>query len=421
MSKIAFIFPGQGSQYVGMGKSIFENFQIAREVFEEANDSLGFDLKKLCFEGNLDELSKTENTQPAILTTSFSAFKVFMQEVGINPSLCAGHSLGEITALSCSGAIKFSDAVKIVRQRGKFMQEAAAMGMGVMAAISGMDVTLIREECEKASTADDIAVISNYNSPDQTVISGNKNAVNKACENLSSLGAKVIPLNVSAPFHSPIMTSAATKLEEELKKYSFSEMKYAVVSNVDAKPYQNLNEIVDRLKAQMIMPVQWQESIKYLVAQGIETAIEIGPKNVLTKLMAKNAGSIKAYSCEKENEIIDLKNSFVADTSNHRNADFGATVVTKCLAVAVCTKNSNWDNKEYEEGVVLPYKKIQQMQEIIENEERQPTIEEMTAALEMLKSVFAVKKVSMEERVRRFEQIFEQTGTRNLFSDYKVS
>lgn len=420
MSKIAFVFPGQGSQYVGMGKSIFDNFKTAREVFEEANDSLGFDLKRLCFEESLEELSKTENTQPAILTTSFAAFKVFMQEVGIHPDLCAGHSLGEITALACSGAIEFSDAVKIVRQRGKFMQEASAMGMGVMEAISGVDVTVIQKECEKASTADNIAVVSNYNAPDQTVISGNKNAVHNVCESLKNMGAIAVPLKVSAPFHSPIMKSAALKLEGELKNYNFLDMKYTVISNVDAKPYQNIGEIVDRLKNQMVMPVQWQETIRYFVAQGIDTAIEIGPKNVLKKLMTKNAESIKVYACEKDNEILELKNNFVMDTQANKGARFDTTVVTKCLAVAVCTKNNNWDKKEYEEGVVIPYKKIKKMQEALEQEGRQPSMEEMTLALEMLQSVFKVKKVPMEEKVRRFEQIFEQTGTRNLFASFKV-
>ncbi len=177
MSKIAFMYPGQGSQYVGMGKSLWENFSLVKEIYEEAENILGFGLKQLCFEGSMEELSQTENTQPAIFVASYAAYRVLTAETGIRPLLSAGHSLGEITALTCAEAIRFPDAVRIIRERGRLMQEAAAAESGIMVAISGVDKTTIKEECEKASRPGDIVAISNYNSPMQVVISGNRDAV----------------------------------------------------------------------------------------------------------------------------------------------------------------------------------------------------------------------------------------------------
>lgn len=418
MSKTVFLFPSQGSQYVGMGKSIYENFSAARRVFEEANDCLGIDLKELCFSGDLEELTKTENTQPAILTVSFAAYQVFMQEVGIQPDFCAGHSLGEITALTCSGAIRFHDAVKIVRQRGKFMQAASALGMGTMAAVTGVDKAVIVEECQKASEPGDLVVVSNYNSPEQIVISGHKNAVNRAANKLQEYGANVIFIKVSAPFHSPIMEQAALQLEEELKKYEYHSLKYPVISNVDAKAYADPGEIVSKLKAQMVMPVLWADTIKYLESQGVTQAFEIGPKNVLTNLMSKNTSRIQTYPFEKRDDIQTVQSKLGRDEANSVPPKSDITVVTKCLAVAVCLKNRNWDNDEYQRGVVEPYRKVQQMQEKIESERRQPTVEEMKAALAMLLSVFETKKTPEKERVERINQILEQTGTQELFRDF---
>lgn len=422
MNKIAFLFPGQGAQYIGMGKSLCNYFSLADEIFNEADNILGFGLKKLCFEGNLEELTSTENTQPAVLVASYAAYKVFMEELGIQPFGCAGHSLGEITALTCAGSIQFSDAVRIVRERGRLMQEVSTAGTGSMVAVSGIDKITIEQECEKESRQGDIAVISNYNSPIQVVISGNCNAVERVCKNLSEFGGKTTLLKVSAPFHSPIMEPAAEKFEKVLKKYNYREPEYTVVSNVDARAYAGKNEIITRLKEQMVRPVRWQESMKYFKQQGVDSVIEIGPKNILKKLMEQNVHSIKTFSFERKEDLNNLKDNFSGCIkAKGKIGSKKPTVVSMCLAIAVCTKNNNWDNTKYEQGVVLPYYKIQKMQEKIENENRQPEFIEMEDALKMLKNVFDTKRVKKQEQIMRFNQIYEQTGTKNLFKGFGLS
>jgi len=425
MNKIALLFPGQGSQYVGMGKELCKKYTVANEVFEEANEVLGFDLKKLCFEGDLQELTKTENTQPAILTTSVAMFKVYMQEFGFEPRYLAGHSLGEYSALTCSGVISFSDAIKIVRNRGKFMQESAALGTGAMAAVSGIDKEIIEKECEEISSENNIVVISNYNSPDQIVISGHCDAVSKLSERFKDIGANVVPLNVSAPFHSPLMKAAAEKLREELLKYNYGSFKWPVVSNVEAIPYQGNEKIVENLTIHMTKAVKWQQSIEYMKSNGIDMFIELGPKTVLKGLMRKNAPGVAAFSYDKEEDIEKLRDLLLSKKSvsevesSSKKKEFKHTVLTKCLAIAVCTRNRNWNNEEYQKGVVEPYRKIQQMQLELENQGKEPSYEQMLEALEMLKSVFITKKVPYEEQVERFNEVFDETNTRGLFPDFK--
>jgi [acyl-carrier-protein] S-malonyltransferase len=413
---MAFMFPGQGAHYIGMGKSLCERFRLANEIFDEADSMLGFGLKQLCFEGNLNELTKTKNTQPAVFVTGYAAFKVFMAEVGIPARCYVGHSLGEITALTCANAIRFCDAVKIVRERGKLMQEAARDENGIMAAISGVDRRTISEECEKISCAENIVVISNYNSPMQIVLSGHRKAVELVCAKLKELGGRATFLNVGAVFHSPLMQKAAASFGEVLKEYHYQNPEYMVLSNVKAKPYASADEIIPLLTEQIVKPVKWQESMKFLKQLGIAAAIELGPKNILTKLMAQNTDSIRAFSCETDKDIKDLSNKFGA--VKEKNADKNgadATVVTRCLAIAVCTRNYNWDTQAYEQGVVQPYHKIQKIQEQLEQEQREPSVNEMREALEMLQGVFEVKGTPKEEQLERWEQIYKQTGSKLLF------
>lgn len=419
-TNVALLFPGQGSQYVGMGGTLYQNFSAAKEIFQEAEEVLGFNLSRLCFEGDPVELARTENTQPAILTTGVAAYLVFRQEFGIVPSYGAGHSLGEITALTCAGAIKFSDAVAIVRQRGKFMQEAVVLGSGGMAAVSGVEKSLVEEECVKASADGEMVSVSNYNAPRQTVISGYISAVQRVSERLEASGARIIPLSVSAPFHSPLMQPAQNKMVEELQKYQFNDLDWPVISNVTALPYPGKDMIVPYLTDQIINPVRWVESMEFLKRQRIDLAIEMGPKTVLTGLMKQNIPEVAVYSYDNEAERKMLR-SILNDAVPARKADeYPHTVVTKCIQIAVCTKNHNWDNTAYQKGVIEPYRKIQRMQENLEKTGQQPTVEQMREALEMLKSVFKTKMTPLREQEERFREVFDSTDTKELFLDFDL-
>jgi len=418
MKKIVFLFPGQGSQFVGMGKHLCENFASARMAFEEAGDALGFDLKKLCFEGDSDELTKTENAQPAILTSSIAALRVYMEEIGLEPMACMGHSLGEFSALVCAGGMEFKDALKIVRVRGQLMQEAVPIGVGAMAAITKIESSIIEEECKKLSIDGKVVVISNYNSPGQYVISGHTGVVTDAVEKLKEMGARAVPLKVSAPFHCPLMKPAADKLKEELEKYNYNPLKYPVISNVTALPYEGHEKIVENLFIQMVKAVRWQESMEYLKKLGIDIAVELGPQVVLKNLTKKNAPDIKVFSYDKEEDVKALKDELKVDASSQKNTPM---VISRCLAIAVCTQNHNWNDDEYQKGVVQPYRKIQKLQEELDKTTRKPTVEEMREALEMLRSVFETKKTPIEEQVERYNQIFAETGTKELFPDFRMS
>ena len=361
----------------------------------------------------------TQNAQPAILTVSVASYKAYLEQIGLAPICAGGHSLGEYSALVCSGAIKFSDGLRIVRQRGIFMQEAAAQGTGAMAAIGGLEKEIIEAECLKISAEGQIVVVSNYNSPNQTVISGHKAAVERAGQQFASMGGMVTPLKVSAPFHSPLMQPAADRLREELAKYSYSEFQFPVISNVTALPYEGPHKIIENLTAQIVAPVQWVASMEFVKKSGVEIAVEIGPQTVLRNLMKRNAPDIKTFSYDKSEDIEALTKA-VKGESNSDKAVARPSLVTRCMAVAVCTRNRNWDNDEYQKGVVEPYKRIQLMQEEIEKSGNPPTVEQMKEALEMLRGMFITKKTPVEEQIERFNQIFDETGTRHLFPDFKM-
>ncbi len=421
MIKTAILFPGQGSQCVGMGSTLYQRSSIARQTFEEANDVLGFDIKGLCFEGNIEELTETQNAQPAILTVSIAAFRTYMQEIGLEPAYLAGHSLGEISALVASDAISFSDGLKIIRKRGYLMKEAGVKAPGTMAAVSGVSQEALQEICRKASQDGKIVVLSNINSKDQIVISGHKETVEKTCDLLVSEGGTATFLKVSAAFHSPLMNQASSDFSEELVKYNYNPMKRTVISNVTALPYESEREIISKLKLQIISPVMWKQSMEYLRDKGVEVAVEMQPKTILKNLMRKNAPEIKTYSFDRNDDVQSLKEFILLKNKEKNNKTSNkSTVVERCLSIAVCTRNQNWDDEEYTAGVIVPYKQIQSMKEKIESENREPTYDEMMSALNMLKSVFKTKKVPSIEQTERFEQIFKETGTAELFFDFSI-
>ena len=298
MSKTAFLFPGQGSQSVGMGKDLADNFSVAREVFEEADQALGFSISKLCFEGPEDELRKTVNTQPAILTVSVAALRV-LQQAEISFDITAGHSLGEYSALVGAGVLDFADAVRLVNKRGQFMQEAVPLGEGAMAAVMGMEREKVVEICAEVEKEAGAVQAVNFNCPGQIVIAGKTVAVEKAAAALKAAGAKrAIMLPVSAPFHSTLLQPAAEKLALELEKVSFHEPKLPVVANVTGKISTNSNEIKQLLVTQAANPVLWEDCVATVAAYGATVSVEVGPGKVLTGFTKKIAPEIATLNVE---------------------------------------------------------------------------------------------------------------------------
>jgi [acyl-carrier-protein] S-malonyltransferase len=297
MKPIAFIFPGQGSQYVGMGKELYENFSVAKKIFEEADDTLHLSISGLCFNGPEEALKLTENTQPALLTTSIATLKVLQAEKGLIPQFTAGHSLGEYSALVGSGAFTFAEAVKIVRLRGKFMQEAVPVGEGAMAAVLGMEREQVEKLCEEISYGE-VLTPANFNCPGQIVIAGHAKAVERAIERVKKDGKKAVPLPVSAPFHSPLMKPAGERLEKALEEISVSNLRIPVVTNVEAEVNTSKDRVKGLLVAQVSSPVRWEESMRKMIGKGIEQVLEIGPGKVLSGLMKRIDNRIETGNLE---------------------------------------------------------------------------------------------------------------------------
>ena len=295
MVKIAFIFPGQGSQFVGMGKDFYDHVPVAKELFDEAVDVLGYDLANICFNGPEDTLKLTENTQPALLIHSIMALKT-LRENGINSVIAAGHSLGEFSALVAAGALKFRDAVRLVRLRGQFMQEAVPVGIGSMAAIIGMPAESIQELCDKVSSEVNLVQPANLNSPVQTVIAGHKQAVETVSDQALSAGAKkAVILPVSAPFHSALMKPAEIKLQKELEDTEFYDLSFPIINNIEAKPITKGSDARESLVKQVCSPVRWCETMQNIVDYEIETVVEVGAGKVLSGLMKRFDKKIKCY------------------------------------------------------------------------------------------------------------------------------
>ena len=299
---IAFVFPGQGAQKVGMGKALAERFSICRDAFEEADAALGESMSGLCFEGPAEKLLLTENTQPAILAMSVAVWRL-AESRGVRASFAAGHSLGEYSAHVAAGTLSFADALRTVRRRGQYMQEAVPLGEGAMAAIVGLDEDGVMRACADtmAERAGRVVTPANLNAPRQIVIAGHADAVTRAGERARELGAKrAIPLAVSAPFHCALMKPAEDRLAPELRALAASDPRMPVVANVDAEPKRDVGASIDALIRQVSSPVRWEQVVKRLIAEGATTFVELGPGSVLAGLIRKIDRGVQVMSVEDE-------------------------------------------------------------------------------------------------------------------------
>ena len=300
--KIAFVFTGQGAQYAGMGREISDKFPSARAAFDEADRALDFPISRMCFEGPEEDLKLTENTQPAILTTSSALFRV-LEERGVRPDFVAGHSLGEYSALVAAGALKVGEAAALVRRRGRYMQEAVPVGVGAMAALLGLDLAAVQSVCERAAEGQ-IVSPANLNSPGQIAIAGNRDAVERAMTLAKEAGAKrAIPLQVSAPFHCALMMPAEERLAVDLDACAFADLRFPLITNVDAQPIRTGSEARSALKRQVSRPVRWEETIRRLLDESVRAFVEVGPGKVLLGLIRSIDKSVTMLNAEDEKSV----------------------------------------------------------------------------------------------------------------------
>jgi len=419
MPKTAVVFPGQGSQYQGMGKFLYNRSQVARETFQEAGDILHLDMAKLCFEGSLQELSRTENAQPAILTASVAAYRVYRQEFAEEPVYMAGHSLGEFTALACAEACSFPDALKLVRNRGWYMREASEAGSGSMKVISGIEASIVERECSRISGRMNQVSVSNYNHRYQTVISGHTQAVMEAAELLERMGARATGLNVSGPFHSELMRPAAGQLAADLQAFNFRESLYPVLSNVTGTPCITGQHIPDLLTAQMVRPVQWSRSMEFLCRAQVDTVIELGPGNVLTNLTRHSTFPMKAFAFDNQEDIGRLQEYLDPGTPAYPLA--GMSLLERCAAAVASTPNLAGDAGGDFTRQSGRWRDMLHNLYALKAEQREPDTEHMEQAIELLQSSFDFKHMPPYEQKDFFADLLEQTGTVALLGEYVSS
>lgn len=302
-SGIAFLYPGQGSQYVGMGRSVWEAFPEAREALETADEALGEPLSRLCFEGDEERLRLTENTQPAILAVSVAVHRA-LEARGVTPDFVAGHSLGQYSALVAASSVAADDAVRLVRARGRYMQEAVPEGVGAMAAIIGVDDDGVAALCAELSTVDGVVEPANYNAPGQVVVAGHRDAVERLMERARAEGARrAIPLNVSAPFHCSLMQPAAERLAGELEGVDLREPRLPVIDNVEARPLADAGAVRAGLIRQVTAPVRWSESLRWMADRGARHFVEVGPGRVLAGLVKRTLEGVEILAVETAEQV----------------------------------------------------------------------------------------------------------------------
>lgn len=407
MEKIAFVFPGQGVQFVGMSKKLCEEYRVADETFSMANSVLGKDIRKICFEGSLTALNDLENLFPIILTNGVATYNAFMQDIGIRPQFCVGHSLGEITALVCAGVLDFSDALALTALRGRLAKQVADNGKTGMTILDKVPYETIEAECAKIRESGFYAAVSCYNTPQQTAVSGETEALKQLEKFAIKRHGTVNPIYGGAPLHSTLMNGVAEDFAADLEGRPIHPFLYPVVFNTTAQPSVDPAGVRGLMVRQLYSPVLWQSSLELLVRYGINVLIEMGPKPVWQndiKLFYPDVHTF-CFGQQKDREefrrFLNGKPHLLKEKGN---------LITRCLAAAVSTPNANWDNEAYREGVVRPYEEICKIDLEVEKCGGTPTPTQTNDAMAYIRQILDTKKVAPDEKTYCLGGILNQAG-----------
>jgi len=404
--KTALVFPGVGSQHTSMCKNFYDNFQIIKDVYNEASDVLHMDMESICFlKEYKDDLYITENAQLALLTASIAIFKLFEQEINFKPNFLLGHSLGEYSALCASGAISFSQALELVKKRGEIIKEVSAKVNGTMSWIINTDYETVVSACKDVSVENNAVYISAYDCPTQCSISGNIEAVLRASKLLEQKGAIVYPLKMLGPYHSPLMLEASLRIREVLADYEYSDLRYTVIANQNARPYEGKNCIIDYLSKQIISPVKWYESIEYIYGENVKTILEIGPKDLLNFLIKKSGYHFNIISFNQSDKIELIKNNVLIKDQDRLQ------IIGNCLKMAISVKNLNpsynEDKNKYVSEIVIPYKKIEALYEKLVEDEETANNDQIWDAIDMAKEVLKKKAIPKDIYQHKINKILD--------------
>ena len=406
MKNFAALFPGQGSQFVGMYQLLYEESSIVRDTIAEAEAVTGIRLKELCFCGSPSKLAKTEHAHIAIHAFSVAVFREFVESTGFTPKFCAGHSLGEYAALVCAGAIKFADALKLVQLRSSLSKEIQKTCDGGMTIIDGIDIETIAYACQKQQAQGKQVYVSCYNSALQGAISGtNKDLEDTERLLLRSGKGTMAPLIGSAPFHSPLMETAVEPFRQLLKNIETSEFRYPVLSNYTGRPYENKEELENNLINHLIRPVKWVNIMSYLAYRNINLIIDFSANKVFQNMVAGNA-PIETLCYGSRRERSTIQELFQGDLYLKHKSGF----LSKCILAAISTPNHNFDQESYQLNVVANYRELIQLGDKVNNKETKETIGVKSKGLELLIKILEGKKVSDQEKTRWIRQIADETA-----------
>lgn len=396
--KVALVFPGSGSQYIGMGKRLIEKYEIAEEIFNTANRVLDFDLKKLCLEGRLSKLSQNKYLQPAILTISYIMYKVYIEKNNLQVVISLGHSLGEYTALVCSGVIEFEEALKIVHLRGVDIDNTE----GAMTIVNGESLSYVKNLCKKFNGKGKQLYVSCCNSPQQYILSGHEDSIYEAENIMASEGVDFTVMYDSVPVHCPLMAKVAENLEVEIEKYTFNNSLYPIITNCTGDVCFEGKKFKDNLKKQLINPVLWSDSVKKMEEYSVDYCIEVGPKTVLRDLIKSQSNSMKVIALDDKSDLVEFQQE-VASSKKNRSEE----ILVSCLRVAVSVKNLNRDisKKDYEEKVIKPYTWMKELRLTSENNNTEISKDNIEKALGYLRKILEIKKQPEEFIERKLKEV----------------